>query len=205
QESWLAQPDYVKARGTLDDALGFDAAFFGFSAREADITDPQQRLFLECVWEALEAAGYPSSACDGPIGVFAGASWSTYLFDLLSKPEAWAALGAFQLAIGNEKDHLTTRVAYKLNLRGPSLTVQTACSTSLVAISLACQSLAHRQCDLAISGGASISMPQVAGYFYQEGGILSPDGHCRAFDAHAQGTIGGNGVGVVVLKRLADA
>jgi acyl transferase domain-containing protein len=201
----LDDPLYVRARGILDDVAGFDAKFFGFSPREADITDPQQRLFLESCWEALEDAACAPSTFPGRIGVFGGASWSTYFFDLYARPDLWRALGAFQLAIGNEKDHLTTRVSYKLNLRGPAVTVQTACSSSMVAVTLACQSLAAGQCDVALAGGVSLSLPQKIGYLYQEGGILCPDGYCRAFDAEAKGTIGGNGVGVVVLKRLGDA
>ena len=199
-------PQYVRARGVLDDdVFGFDAKFFGFSSREADITDPQQRIFLECCWEALEDAAYAPSTFPGRIGLFGGSSWSTYFFDIYARPDLWRALGAFQITIGNEKDHLTTRVSYKLNLRGPSVTVQTACSSSLVAVAMACQSLAMRESDMALAGGVSISVPQKIGYLYQEGAILCPDGHCRAFDAEAQGTVGGNGVAVVVLKRLAEA
>ncbi|MCU1350643.1 MAG: beta-ketoacyl synthase, partial [Acidobacteria bacterium] len=199
------EPLYVRARGVIDDVAGFDAKFFGFSPREADITDPQQRIFLECCWEALEDAAYVPSTFPGRIALFGGASWSTYFFDIYSRPDIWRSLGAFQIAIGNEKDHLTTRVSYKLNLRGPSVTVQTACSSSLVAVTLACQSLTAGQADIGLAGGVSISIPQKVGYLYQEGMILSSDGHCRAFDAGAQGTVGGNGVGIVVLKRLADA
>jgi len=201
----LANPRYVKAGGVLDDIAGFDAAFFGFNPREATLMDPQQRLFLECAWEALERAGYAPAHCPGRVGVYAGVSSSDYWQQLLAHPDWMADVGRYQTLLGNDKDFLSTRISYKLNLRGPSLTVQTACSTSLVATVLACQSLLTYQCDLALAGGASIHTPQKAGYLYQPGGILSPDGHCRAFDAAAQGTVGGNGVGLVVLKRLEDA
>jgi len=201
----LANPRYVKAGGVLDDIAGFDAAFFGFNPREATLMDPQQRLFLECAWEALERAGYAPAHCPGRVGVYAGVSSSDYWQQLQAHPDLIADVGRYQTLLGNDKDFLSTRISYKLNLRGPSLTVQTACSTSLVATVLACQSLLTYQCDLALAGGASIHTPQKAGYLYQPGGILSPDGHCRAFDAAAQGTVGGNGVGIVVLKRLEEA
>ncbi|MBD2592896.1 SDR family NAD(P)-dependent oxidoreductase [Nostoc spongiaeforme FACHB-130] len=197
-------PDYVKSLGVLANIDLFDAAFFGFNPKEAEITDPQHRLFLECAWEALENAGYDSQRCESRIGVYAGASSNNYLsLDLNNERTGLASL--FQRGIGNDKDFLATRVSYKLNLTGPSLTVQTACSTSLVAISLACQSLLNYQCDMALAGGVSINILQKTGYLYQEGGVLSPDGHCRAFDAQARGTIIGNGVGIVVLKRLTEA
>jgi acyl transferase domain-containing protein len=197
-------PGYVPARGVLEDVAGFDAAFFGFSAREAEITDPQHRLFLECAWEALERAGAIAEQ-ERVVGVFAGTSMSTYLFNVYSQPAIIGALTPFQVMIANDKDHLTTRVSYKLNLRGPSVAVQTACSTSLVSVHLACQSLLSRECDIALAGGAAITVPQRSGYLYQEGGILSPDGRCRPFDDSAQGTVFSNGVGVVALKRLEDA
>ncbi|MHC5727896.1 MAG: type I polyketide synthase, partial [Nostoc sp.] len=155
-------------------------------------------------WEALENAGYDSQRCQSRIGVYAGSSSNNYLsLDLNSDQVGLASI--FQKGIGNDKDFLATRVSYKLNLTGPSLTVQTACSTSLVAISLACQSLLNYQCDMALAGGVSIHIPQKTGYLYEEGGILSPDGHCRAFDAKAKGTIIGNGLGIIVLKRLSEA
>ena len=202
----LRDPNYVKARGVLDDIESFDAGFFGFTPREAEIMDPQHRVFLECAWEALERAGYAAEGGRGRAGVFAGAGMNGYLLsNLAPRSDLVDAVGAYQLRLGSEKDFLTTRVSYKLNLRGPSLDVQTACSTSLVAVCLACQSLLTYQCDLALAGGVSISVPQRVGYLYQEGGIHSPDGHCRAFDARAQGLVGGSGAGVVVLKRLADA
>lgn len=199
----ISSPNYVKAGAVLEDIDLFDAAFFGFNPKEAEMTDPQHRLFLECAWEALENAGYDCQRCDR-VGVYGGASLNNYLSFNLNRDQIGSA-NSFQKLIGNDKDFLTTRVSYKLNLTGPSLTVQTACSTSLVATSLACQSLLNYQCDLALAGGVSIRVSQKAGYLYQEGGILSPDGHCHAFDARAQGTIIGNGVGVIVLKRLVDA
>jgi acyl transferase domain-containing protein/thioesterase domain-containing protein/SAM-dependent methyltransferase/acyl carrier protein len=203
--STLADPRYVKARGTLADAELFDASFFGFSPREAEIMDPQQRLFLECCWEALESAGYDPDTYPRSIGTYAGSSISSYLLNLYSNSHLLRSVSSMQLIIGNDKDHLPTRVSYKLNLKGPSVNIQSGCSTSLVAVHIACQSLLNGDCDLALAGGVSIDFPQKAGYFYQEGGIESPDGHTRAFDAKAQGTVGGSGVGVVVLKRLDEA
>jgi acyl transferase domain-containing protein/thioesterase domain-containing protein/acyl carrier protein/2-polyprenyl-3-methyl-5-hydroxy-6-metoxy-1,4-benzoquinol methylase len=202
----LRDPNYVKARGVLEEIEMFDASFFGFSPREAEIADPQQRFMLECAWEALESGGYYPATYQGRIGVYAGVSISTYLLvELLSNSELRKSTTALQLLLGNDKDHLATRISYKLNLKGPSVTVQTSCSTSLVAVHLACQSLLSGECDIALAGGASIGVPHRVGYYYQEGGILSPDGHCRAFDARGQGTVSGSGAGIVALKRLADA
>jgi acyl transferase domain-containing protein len=202
----LANPDYVRAKAVLEDAELFDAAFFGFNPREAEIIDPQHRLFLECAWEALEVASYDPERYDGTVGVYAGTSMNTYLVtNLFSNPALIEAVGRYQTMLGNDKDFLPTRVSYKLNLRGPSLGVQSACSTSLVAVQLACQSLLTYQCDIALAGGASVRVPRKAGYLHQKGMILSPDGHCRAFDARAEGTLVGEGVGVVVLKRFAEA
>jgi amino acid adenylation domain-containing protein len=199
-------PNYVKARGILEDADKFDAAFFGMNPREAEIMDPQHRVFLECAWEALEDAGYDSEREERPIGVFAGMSMNTYLLNnVAANPGILDQAGSYQAMLANDKDYLPTRVSYKLNLRGPSLCVQTACSTSLVAVCVACQQLASYQCDMALAGGVSITFPQKKGHIYQEGGISSPDGHCRAFDERAQGTVAGDGVGIVVLKRLAEA
>jgi acyl transferase domain-containing protein len=200
----LNDPNYLKVGAILENIDLFDASFFGFNPKEAEITDPQHRLFLECAWEALENAGYDSQRCESRIGVYAGASLNNYQSFNLNRDKI-GAVNTFQKMIGNDKDFLATRVSYKLNLTGPSLTVQTACSTSLVATSLACQSLLNYQCDMALAGGVSVRIPQKAGYLHQEGGILSPDGHCRAFDAQARGTIIGNGVGIVVLKRLTEA
>jgi len=201
----LQDPTYVKAGCVLEGFEQFDAAFFGYSPREAEIMDPQQRLFLECSWEALEDAGYDPGRYPGAVGVFAGVSMSWYLLNLFSNPDLLASQGLYQAMIGNDKDFLPTRVSYKLNLRGPSINVQSACSTSLVAVHLACQSLLNGECDMALAGGVSASAQQGTGYTYSEGGILSPDGHCRAFDAGARGTVAGSGLAVVVLKRLADA
>ena len=200
----LKNPNYVRAAAVLDDIDRFDADFFDFTPREAEVTDPQHRLFLECAWEVLEQVGYSPEMDSSRIGLFAGVSHSSYLFNNLSLN--WGQAGdGYEKLIANDKDFLTTRVSYKLNLTGPSISVQTACSTSLVAVQLACQSLLTYQCDLTLAGGATVHVPTKTGYLYQEGGILSPDGHCRAFDADARGTIGGSGVGVVVLKRLEEA
>ncbi|HEX5717349.1 MAG TPA: condensation domain-containing protein [Thermoanaerobaculia bacterium] len=204
--SLLADPRYVKARAVLEGADLFDAAFFDFSPREAEIMDPQQRVLLETAWEALENAGYDAHRYPGAVGVFCGAASATYLWNnLASHPDLLASMGTFQVLIGNDRDHLATQISYKLDLRGPGLTVQTACSTSLVAIALACQSLLARQCAMALAGGVTVRVPGRRGHRYEPGGILSPDGHCRTFDAAAQGTVSGDGAGVVVLKRLADA
>ena len=197
----------VKARAVLEDADLFDAAFFGMNPKEAELTDPQHRLFLECAWQALENANCDPSKFGGAIGVFAGMSTNTYLAHNLNVSPALTigSNGEFQAMLGNEHDYLTSRVSYKLNLRGPSLNIQTACSTSLVAVSVACQHLLTYQCDMALAGAVSVSFPQKRGYLYQEGGITSPDGHCRPFDANSAGTVAGEGVGVVALKRLEDA
>ena len=197
----IEHPDYVPAAAVLDHIDQFDAAFFGYNPHEAAIIDPQQRLFLEVAWAALEDAGINPDTTDSLIGVYGGVGLSNYLLNVYSHPE----LSQFLILLGNDKDFITTRVSYKLNLKGPSVNVQSACSTSLVAIHLACQGLLAGECDIALAGGAAIKVPHQAGYLYQEGGILSPDGHCRAFDASAKGTVPGNGAGVVVLKRLEDA
>jgi phthiocerol/phenolphthiocerol synthesis type-I polyketide synthase E len=199
----LARADYVKARGIVSDADMFDAAFFGFNPIEASILDPQQRFFMECAWEALEDAAYDPAVYDGLIGIFAGMSMSTYQINLYANPAV--PVDPFTIVIANDKDHLPTRTSYKLNLTGPSVAVQTTCSTSLVSVHLACQSLLNYECDMALAGGATIQVPLRAGYLFVEGGINSPDGHCKPFDARANGTVSGNGVGIVVLKRLTDA
>jgi acyl transferase domain-containing protein/acyl carrier protein len=201
----LDDPNYVKAEAILDDVEKFDASFFDFTPREASLIDPQHRLFLEHAWEALENAGYAAER-NQRTGVYAGESINSYLLsNLYPNRELMESAGGFQVVINNDRDYLATHVAYKLNLTGPALSVQTACSTSLVAVHLACQGLLNRECDMALAGGVSVGVPQGEGAFHQEGGIISPDGHCRAFDARAQGTVKGNGVGVVVLKRLEDA
>jgi acyl transferase domain-containing protein len=201
-----ARPDFVAAGGALDEGEWFDAGFFGLNPRQAESLDPQHRLFLECAVAALEDAGYDPARYPGAIGLYGGASWTSYLArNLLPRSAAGEPPGLYPLVLANDKDFLTARVAYHLNLRGPCLNVQAACSTSLVAVHLACQALLNGECDLALAGGVSMSWPRPGGYLHQEGGILSPDGHCRAFDARARGTVAGQGVGIVVLKRLGDA
>jgi acyl transferase domain-containing protein len=202
----LDDPAFVKARAVLERPEWFDAAFFGMNPREASVIDPQHRVFLECAWEALENAGCDPERYPGAIGVFAGASMNTYLFtNLLSNRGLVENLGFFPTLIANDNDFVPTRVSYKLNLRGPSLNVQTACSTSLVAVCLAAQNILAGRCDVALAGGVSITFPARRGQYHLAGGILSSDGHCRAFAADASGTVLGDGAGVVVLKRLSDA
>ncbi len=199
-------PHYVKASGVLSDIDLFDAFFFGYSPGEASTMDPQHRIFLECAWEAIEKAGYDPETYQGLIGVYAGAGMNTYLYNNLHSNRApLEPASDYHVMIASDKDFLSTKASYKLNLKGPSITVQTACSTSLVAVHLACQSLRNGECDMALAGGISIRVPHNAGYLYQEGMILSADGHCRAFDAQAQGTVIGSGAGIVVLKLLVDA
>ncbi|CAM2010811.1 Type I polyketide synthase [Acanthopleuribacter pedis] len=195
---------YVKAAPMLDEVAAFDAGFFGYTPREAELLDPQQRLFLEVVWEALENAGFRDGEHNNTTGLFAGSGLSHYLMNHLQDRFTYDEAG-FETLIGNDKDYLCTRVAYKLNLGGPAINIQTACSSSLVAVHAACQSLISHECDTAVAGGVTIRLPGVAGYQYQEGGLFSPDGHCRPFDADARGTLFGSGVGAVVLKRLNDA
>jgi amino acid adenylation domain-containing protein len=202
----LADPAYVKAGAVLAGVELFDAPFFGFTPREAAALDPQHRLFLECAWEALEAAGYDPARHPGAVGVYAGVGVNTYLLRNLAARRGFLdGLGAYQAFIANDKDFVPTRVSYKLNLKGPSVDVQTACSSSLVAVHFARQALLLGECDMALAGGVSIQVPHRTGYLWQEGGIPSPDGHCRAFDAAARGTVRGSGAAVLVLKRLADA
>jgi acyl transferase domain-containing protein len=202
----------VRARGVLDNVDQFDAEFFGINPREAEVMDPQHRLFLECAWESIESAGYDPGEYPGLIGVFAGCSLNSYLLFNLCKDRAFAAgfAGNYQVAnysilLGNDKDFLATRVSYKLNLKGPSMAIQSACSTSLVAVCQACTNLLTYQCDMALAGGAAISFPQKRNYLFQEGSLVSGDGICRTFDEAADGTVFGNGVAVVLLKRLSDA
>ncbi|MCP3987171.1 MAG: type I polyketide synthase, partial [bacterium] len=203
----LRNPNYVKAGAELEDMEYFDAGFFNFTPRDASIMDPQHRHFLECAWEALEDAGHPSESFGGSIGVFAGCGMNAYMmFNILTNQKLVDSVGMFLLRhTGNDKDFLATRVSYDLDLRGPSVNVQTACSTSLVAIHLSCQSLLSGECDMALAGGVTIELPHRRGYVYHEGEILSPDGHCHAFDHRAQGTLFGSGAGIVVLRRLDDA
>ena len=203
----LAQPEYVKSGVVLQDLEMFDAAFFGFSKKDAAIMDPQHRLFLECAWEALENAGHVPETFSGSIGVYAGSGLNSYMIhNLLTNQPLMKSAGLFLIRqTGNDKDVLATRASYQLDLRGPSVSVQTACSTSLVAVHLACQSLLNQECDMALAGGVTIEFPHGRGYLYREGEILSRDGHCRAFDAESSGTVFSSGGGIVVLRRLEDA
>jgi acyl transferase domain-containing protein/thioesterase domain-containing protein/acyl carrier protein len=205
--SALADPNYVRGGMPLDGVDAFDPEFFGFSAKEAAILDPQHRQFYEVAWEALERAGHPPSRFDGAIGVFAGSGMAAYFAqNILTNPDLVKSVGLFLLRhTGNDKDFLATRVSYAFDLQGPSVNVQTACSTSLVATHLAVQSLLSGETDMALAGGVTIELPHDVGYFYKEGEILSPDGHCRTFDHRSKGTVFGSGAGVVVLRRLADA
>ena len=205
-------PQYIRARGIMRDVDLFDADFFAINPREAEYTDPQHRLMLETAWEALENAGYDSERFAGNIGVFSGCSQNTYLLcNLASHPEflqdflSFQQMGAHPSMLGNDKDFVASRIAYKMNLHGPAVAVQSACSTSLVAIVQACQNLMNFQCDIALAGGVSVTFPQKRGYVYEEGSLVSPEGRCRPFDAAAAGTIFGDGVGVVVLKRADEA
>jgi amino acid adenylation domain-containing protein len=205
-------PNYVRAHSVLDEVDMFDPDFFGIYPKEAELIDPQQRLFLECCWQAFEDAGYDPANYPGPIGVYAGSSTSTYFLSRLCTNPGFIQkfVGGYQVdnypeMMGNNLDFLSTRVSYKLNLRGPAFTMQAGCSTSLVAVCQACQSLLTYQSDMALAGGVSITFPQKRGAHYQDGGMASPDGHCRTFDADAQGTVFGSGVAVVLLKRLEDA
>ncbi|MCC5622905.1 type I polyketide synthase [Nostoc sp. CHAB 5715] len=201
----LSNPNYVKAGANISDIEMFDASFFDFSPREAETLDPQHRILIECAWEALENAGYEPGTGKNLTGVYVGTDMSSYfLNNLSSHPDLIESIG-FPIIYGNSQDFAATRVSYKLNLKGPSINIQTSCSTSLVAVHSACQGLLNYECDMALAGGICITSLQKEGYFYEEGGITSPDGHCRAFDASSQGTIFGNGVGLVVLKRLEDA
>lgn len=201
------RPNYVRRAVVLDEMEHFDAGFFGFSPKDAAITDPQHRHFLETCWEALEDAGHTPSGFGRPIGVFGGSGMTAYMsFNVLSNPKLVDEVGIFLLRhTGNDKDFLTTRVSYEFDLRGPSVNVQTACSTSLVAVHLAVQSLLSGECDLALAGGVTILLPHGRGYLYHENEILSPDGRCRPFDASSGGTVFGSGSAVVVLRRLEDA
>ena len=203
----LEDPHYVRAGAPLHQPDAFDAAFFGISPRDAAIMDPQHRLFLESAWEALEHAGYAAGTFTGSTGVFAGSGTNAYLIqNLLSDPELVETEGMFLLRqTGNDKDVLATRLSYQMNLRGPSLNIQTGQSTSLVTVHVACQTLLHKGCDMAIAGAVSIELPHAVGYRYRQNEVLSRDGHCRAFDAASTGTVFGSGLGIVILRRLSDA
>jgi acyl transferase domain-containing protein/thioesterase domain-containing protein len=202
----FSHPDYVKSGVVLENIQLFDAEFFGYNARQAENMDPQQRIFLEIAWEALENAGCNPDTYEGSIGVFGGTGGNDYRKRIAADfSNVGSNIESFQAMINNDPDYLTTRVAYNLNLKGPCYTLQTACSTSLVAIHVACQNLLMYQCDVALAGGISIRLPQGIGYRYREGMIWSPDGHCRAFDADSRGIMLGRGGGIVVLKRLSEA
>jgi amino acid adenylation domain-containing protein len=202
----LADPTYIKASAQPADIDKFDAQFFGINHREAEILDPQQRWFLEVCWEALEDAGYDPDALTGLTGVFGGQTTSTYLlFNLMPNKALLASMDPLQLLVGNAGDSLATRVSYKLNLKGPSFTVQSACSTSAVAVHTACQSLLNGECDLALAGGVSINVHLLTGYKSADGSVFARSGKCKAFDAGAEGILFGGGAGVVVLKRAEDA
>ncbi|NEO86252.1 MAG: amino acid adenylation domain-containing protein [Spirulina sp. SIO3F2] len=197
---------YIPAKGILDGAETFDASFFGITPREAEIIDPQARVFLELAHEALETVGYTPERYSGQIGLYAGSGPNTYFEQhICGRPEIVNRLGAFPTQVATEKDYVTTRAAYKLNLTGPVMSIVTACSTSLVATIQACRALLNYECDTALAGGVSVTTPQNTGYLHLEGGMLSPDGRCRPFDANAQGTTFNNGAGIVVLKRLGEA
>lgn len=199
-------PAYVKSRAVMDDPECFDAAFFGISPREAEVMDPQQRVFLELCWDCLERGGYAPGTHEQTVGVFGGVHVASYLrHHVRSHPEAVARAGELTLMLANEKDYVATRVAHRLDLTGPAISVHTACSTSLVAVAQAVNSLRAGQCDMALAGGVSITCPPNSGYLYEEGAILSPDGHTRTFDADARGTVFGDGGAIVLLKRLSDA
>ncbi len=207
-----ADPNFVRARAVLEGVEEFDAGFFAMHAREAELTDPQHRVFLECAWQALEDAGYDPAEYKGAIGVFAGCSMNTYLLRNVFQDRAAVEhftsdyqVGSYSELIGGLQDFLATRVSYKLGLRGPAMTMQTACSTSLVAVAQACQSLLLFESDMVLAGGASITLPQRRGYLALDGAMVSPTGHVRTFDARADGTVFGSGAGVVLLKRVEDA
>ena len=203
----IRHKDDVPFAAPLDGFEMFDAEFFGFAPKDAAIMDPQHRQFLETAWEALENAGHVPENFDGRVGVFAGCGMGSYFyFNLCSNPDLVESTGMFLLRhTGNDKDFMTTRLSHVLDLQGPSINVQTACSTSLVATHMAAQALLNGECDMALAGGVTVELPQGRGYLYKENEILSPDGECHAFDHRAQGTVFGSGAGVVVLRRLADA
>ena len=203
--SLLGNPNYIKAKAVLEDADLFDAPFFDLSPREAELTDPQIRVFLECAWEALENAAYNPDNFPGLIGVYSGMSFSSYMLNVFAGTMGARSFDSFRALLGSDKDYLSTWVSYKLNLHGPSFNIQTACSTALAAVHLACRGLITFECDMALAGGVSIAVPQHSGYMYEPGNIFSSDGHCRTFDARSDGSMAGEGAGVVLLKRLEDA
>ena len=208
----MSLDNYVAARAIVSDVDKFDAGFFGIMPKEADLIDPQQRLFLECCWHAFDDAGYDPLTCAAVVGVYAGASYNSYFLKHVGSGQAYfddyAAgfqVSNFNTTLAAHAEFLATRVAYKLNLRGPAFSLGAGCATSLVAVSQACLALQNYQCDMALAGAVSITFPQRRGYLYESGGMVSSDGHCRSFDASAEGTVFGDGVGAVLLKRLEDA
>jgi acyl transferase domain-containing protein len=202
----VSHPDYVPSAAVIRDADHFDAEFFGYTAEQAEISDPQQRMFAECAWHALEDTGHDPARFDGAVGVYGGCFANKYLpLNLLANSKFRGSMAAFSARPYNDKDFLATRAAYLCNLRGPAMTVQTACSTSLVAVHLACQALLGHECDMALAGGVALPVPLIGGYPVVAGGIFARDGHCRPFDSAANGTVPGYGVAMVALRRLSDA
>ncbi len=201
----IQSPNYVKSRGIINGAEYFDASFFGFTPREAELMDPQHRVFLECAWHALEDAAYNPEKSNARIGVYGGTGTPWHLFQANMNPEVKKFASGTSIVTSNDKDYVATRVSYKLNLTGPSVNVQCACSTSMVAVILGMNSLLNYQCDMVLAGGSTIELPEKKGYIYQQGGLESPDGHCRTFDEGANGTVFSRGAGVVLIKRLNDA
>ncbi|OUD15689.1 type I polyketide synthase [Thioflexithrix psekupsensis] len=205
-EATLQHPNYVKAFGWIDGIEQFDAEFFNLSAREAQILDPQHRLFLQHAWHVLEHAGYDPHHYDGRIGIYAGAGMNHYLLhNILPNPDVINTIGGWSVVMSNDKDFIPTRAAYQLDLIGPSACISTGCSASLVCVAMAAQTLLNNQADMMIAGGITVQLTEPSGYWYQTGNIMSPDGHCRPFDAQSQGTLDANGIGLVLLKRLSDA
>nr|MCH9696526.1 polyketide synthase [Gammaproteobacteria bacterium] len=206
ESSQLSHPDYVKAKGMIEDIENFDAHLFSYTPHEAELMDPQQRVLLECAWQLLESAALDPDRYQGEIATYVGVGMNIYLLNnLLADFSLKESSDFYQMLIGSDKDFAATRLAYKLNLTGPAIAVNSACSTSLVAVHYACQSLWDYQSDAAIAGGATLLVPQKSGYLFQQGGIPSQDGHCRAFDIQAAGTVPSSGAGLVLLKRLDDA
>lgn len=200
------RPNFIRTNTNIRNIENFDAAFFNFNIREASLMDPQHRLLLEMAWEALEAAGYDPGTYDGLIGMYAGVYANYYqMFNLMPLVNGNRTASELQMQIASEKDHAATMAAYKLGLTGPVLNVQSACSSSLVAVHLACESLLTYSSDMMVCGGATLGIPQANGYYYQDNGLLSADGHLRAFDKQATGTLYSDGAGCVVLKRYSDA
>ena len=202
----LNMPDYVPACAPLDNIEGFDASFFGYRPRDAEIMDPQHRLLLECAWAALENAGYAPDRIDLPVGVYVGVACNTYMLNNLAPhPDHLKAAVSYPYLFGNEKDYAATQISFRLNLKGPALSIQAACSSSGIGIHYGCQGLLIGEIDMALAGGCRVISPQRSGYLYVEGSTMSPDGHVRTFDADAAGMVRGSGGGIIVLKRLEDA